>query len=94
MSQHRELVCHLILMFPTFAEPMAAKERQSPLPGLVAELGFLGSVLHVELPLSADSQQLAETSKFDERFNPAVHVSVLSLRVYWSSLIEPFAMNM
>ena len=62
MSQHRELVCHLILMFPTFAEPMAAKERQSPLPGLVAELGFLGSVLHVELPLSADSQHLAETS--------------------------------
>lgn len=52
-----------------------AKERQSPSPGSTVELGFLGSVLHVELPLGSDSQQPAETGTFDERFNPAVHVS-------------------
>ncbi|KAF8557117.1 DUF1630-domain-containing protein [Imleria badia] len=47
---------------------------QSPSPGVTVELGFLGSVLHVELPLTSDSQQLAETNTFDEQFNPAVHL--------------------
>ncbi|KAI9568201.1 hypothetical protein HD554DRAFT_2100798 [Boletus coccyginus] len=47
---------------------------QSPSPGLTVELGFLGSVLHVELPLSSDSQQLTETNTFIERFNPVVHL--------------------
>ncbi|KAN0093280.1 hypothetical protein V8E55_004064 [Tylopilus felleus] len=47
---------------------------QSPSPGSTIELGFLGSVLHVELPLTSDSQQLAETNTFEEKFNPGVHL--------------------
>lgn len=74
MLQHCKLVRRLFFVFSTLAEPLDAKERQSPSPGSTVELGFLGSVLHVELPLSPDSQQLAETSTFDVRFNPSVHV--------------------
>ncbi|KAJ7065300.1 hypothetical protein C8F01DRAFT_1350758 [Mycena amicta] len=44
-----------------------------PTPGLVAELGFLGTVLNVELPLSADQQQLASKS-----FDPKEHFLVSS----------------
>lgn len=51
------------------------KERQTPSPGLTLELGFLGSVLQVELPTSSDSQQLAETASFDQKFDPREHVS-------------------
>ncbi|KAG6374546.1 hypothetical protein JVT61DRAFT_4595 [Boletus reticuloceps] len=47
---------------------------QTPSPGSTVELGFLGSVLHVELPLTPDSQQLTETTTFEEQFNPAVHL--------------------
>jgi hypothetical protein len=32
--------------------------RPPPVPGSTKELGFLGSVLHVELPLDLDEQQL------------------------------------
>jgi hypothetical protein len=79
-----ETACHTIASwcvasfssFRSHSEPTDAKERQSPSPGSTVELGFLGSVLHVELPLSSDSQQPAETNTFDERFNPAVHVSI------------------
>ncbi|KAJ7230450.1 hypothetical protein GGX14DRAFT_486146 [Mycena pura] len=40
-----------------------------PTPGLIAELGFLGTVLSVELPSSADQQQLAGKS-----YNPKEHI--------------------
>ncbi|KAG2140148.1 hypothetical protein DEU56DRAFT_972326 [Suillus clintonianus] len=46
----------------------------SPSPGLTAELGFLGSVLHVELPMTADTQQLTETASFREKFDPTLHL--------------------
>ena len=81
IPQHRELVRRLIPVFSAVTEPLDAKERQSPSPGSTVELGFLGAVLHVELPLSDDSQQLAETGTFDERFNPTMHVSDPSLRL-------------
>lgn len=46
----------------------------SPSPGLTTELGFLGSVLQVELPMNADIQQLTETASFHEKFDPALHL--------------------
>lgn len=49
-------------------------ERCSPSPGLATELGFLGSVLQVELPMNADIQQLTETASFHEKFDPALHL--------------------
>ena len=58
------LICHV-------------KERQTPSSGLTLELGFLGFVFHVELPTSSDSQQLAETASFAQKFDPAEHVSRL-----------------
>ena len=82
MPQYRELVRHLLAMFFISFESMDAKERRNPSLGSTVELGFLGSVLHVELPVDTDSQQLAETSKFDERFNPKLHVSIPGSRVY------------
>lgn len=84
MSQHRELVRSLLLFSVTLTEPSDAKERQNPSLGSTVELGFLGSVLHVELPLGSDSQQLSETSTFGERFDPAVHVSTPHLTFTWT----------
>lgn len=52
---------------------------QTPSPGLTLELGFLGSVLQVELPTSSDSQQLAETASFDQKFDPREHVLASSV---------------
>ncbi|KAG1733582.1 uncharacterized protein EDB91DRAFT_1299812 [Suillus paluster] len=46
----------------------------SPSPGLTAELGFLGSVLHVELPMTADTQQLTDTASFREKFDTTLHL--------------------
>lgn len=89
MLQRRELVCRLLVFLVTLAEPSDAKERQSPSPGSTIELGFLGSVLHVELPLTSDSQQLAETNTFEEKFNPGVHVSPL----YPAFLTDSFTMD-
>ncbi|KAL4064481.1 hypothetical protein J3A83DRAFT_4360982 [Scleroderma citrinum] len=51
----------------------------TPSPGLTLELGFLGSVLHVELPTSSDSQQLAETASFDQKFDPTEHLLASSV---------------
>lgn len=55
----------------------SAKCRSDPTPGATIELGFLGSVLHVELPRTADEQQLVETSSFHEKFDPKLHVGHL-----------------
>ncbi|KAF8123478.1 hypothetical protein EV363DRAFT_1356585 [Boletus edulis] len=66
---------HGVPMLETACHNIAnVKERQTPSPGSTVELGFLGSVLHVELPLTPDSQQLTETTTFEEQFNPAVHL--------------------
>ena len=55
---------------------MGAMWRSDPTPGTTIELGFLGSVMHVELPLTIDEQQLAETASFDETFDPTLHVGL------------------
>jgi hypothetical protein len=57
----------------------ARKERRDPTPGETLELGFLGTVLHVEIPHSVDTQQLTETSSFNEKYNPKHHVGVLGV---------------
>ena len=54
--------------------PRFAKDRLAPTPGTTLELGFLGTVLHVELPHSIDAQQLTETSSFNEKYDPRSHV--------------------
>jgi len=48
--------------------------RPNPTPGETLELGFLGSVLHVEIPHSLDVQQVATTSSFNEKYDPRSHV--------------------
>ncbi|EAU85266.2 FAM116B protein [Coprinopsis cinerea okayama7 len=53
-------------------------QRSDPTPGTTVELGFLGSVLHVEIPHSIDAQQLAETSSFNEKYNPRYHILATS----------------
>ncbi|KAG7089935.1 hypothetical protein E1B28_011565 [Marasmius oreades] len=45
-----------------------------PIPGAVLELGFLGSVLHSELPPSHDSQQHTDTSSFGQKYDPKLHI--------------------
>ncbi|KIK28343.1 hypothetical protein PISMIDRAFT_614427 [Pisolithus microcarpus 441] len=57
-----EIACHNIA------------NRQSPSSDSTLRLCFLGSVLHVELPTSIDSQQLAETTSFGREFNPTAHL--------------------
>lgn len=47
---------------------------RDPTPGETLELGFLGTVLHVEIPHSVDTQQLTETSSFNEKYNPKRHI--------------------
>ncbi|PPR05961.1 hypothetical protein CVT24_004625 [Panaeolus cyanescens] len=46
----------------------------NPSPGDTIELGFLGTVLHVEFPLSTDAQQHTETSSFNEKYDPKSHI--------------------
>ncbi|KIM35253.1 hypothetical protein M413DRAFT_20781 [Hebeloma cylindrosporum] len=57
-----ESACHNIATWP------------NPTPGKTLELGFLGSVLHVEIPHSIDVQQLTDTSSFNEKYNPRSHI--------------------
>jgi len=58
--------------------------RPKPTPGKTLELGFLGSVLHVEIPHSIDVQQLTDTSSFNEKYNPRSHA-----RVFFDTSIKP-----
>lgn len=53
------------------------KIRPNPDPGRLVHLGFLGSVLHVEIPHSIDVQQMTETS-FNGMYNPMIHVRLMS----------------
>ncbi|KIY68703.1 DUF1630-domain-containing protein [Cylindrobasidium torrendii FP15055 ss-10] len=57
-----ETACHNIATWP------------DPTPGTILELGFLGSVLQVEIPQTIDHQQLTETSAFREKYNPQRHI--------------------
>ncbi|KAF8879304.1 hypothetical protein CPB84DRAFT_1687970 [Gymnopilus junonius] len=59
-----EAACHNIA---TWYEP-------DPTPGQTLELGFLGTVLQVEIPHSLDVQQVTETSSFNEKYDPRAHI--------------------
>lgn len=94
-----ETACHNIAhwyvcrsgLFPiSINQILSAEERCSPSPGLTIELGFLGSVLHVELPMNADIQQLTETASFHEKFDPTLHVNKLSLALDLRWLNRPY----
>ncbi|TFK35563.1 hypothetical protein BDQ12DRAFT_687965 [Crucibulum laeve] len=47
---------------------------RDPTPGATLELGFLGSVLQVEIPHTVDEQQLTDTSSFNEKYDPRLHI--------------------
>ncbi|KAL0577978.1 hypothetical protein V5O48_004015 [Marasmius crinis-equi] len=57
-----ETACHSIAGWP------------NPTGGSVLELGFLGSVVYLELPPTIDSQQLTDTSSFREKYDPKLHL--------------------
>ncbi|KAF8640309.1 hypothetical protein AX16_010204 [Volvariella volvacea WC 439] len=57
-----EAACHNIAVWP------------DPTPGRTVELGFLGSVLHLEIPHSINEQQSTETSSFHEAYDPKRHI--------------------
>lgn len=52
------------------------------MPGATIELGFLGTVMHVELPHTIDEQQLTETISFHEKFDLNLHVSLSRMVIY------------
>jgi hypothetical protein len=56
------------------AGPIMEKNRSDPKPGETLELGFLGTVVHVEIPHTIDQFQLTETSSFNEKYDPTLHV--------------------
>ncbi|KAG6333673.1 hypothetical protein ID866_5416 [Astraeus odoratus] len=73
-------VCPPVFLSPSEKENIVPQHcKLSPSPGATIELGFLGSVLHVELPTSLDSQQLAETASFNQKFDPMEHVLASSV---------------
>lgn len=53
------------------------KSRSDPKPGETLELGFLGMVINVEIPHTIDQFQLTETSSFNEKYDPKLHVGHL-----------------
>jgi hypothetical protein len=48
--------------------------RPPPVPGTTVELGFIGSVLHVELPRDMDEQQLGNVNHLDVQLEHDWHV--------------------
>jgi len=77
-----EVACHNIATWyddPSYlchAGPIMKKSRSDPKPGETLELGFLGSVVHVEIPHTIDQFQLTETSSFNEMYDPKLHVCI------------------
>ncbi|KAL5503993.1 hypothetical protein ACEPAH_8066 [Sanghuangporus vaninii] len=75
-----ELVNHLGPMFLIHGVPMLESACHNmaswppPESGKTLELGFLGSVLTVELPSSVDQQQSVEMSAFRDKFDSQVHL--------------------
>ncbi|KAF4613826.1 hypothetical protein D9613_007981 [Agrocybe pediades] len=57
-----EAACHNIATWP------------NPTLGQTLELGFLGTVLQVEIPNSLEVQQVTETSSFNEKYDPRSHI--------------------
>ncbi|KAG8905904.1 hypothetical protein FRB99_007984 [Tulasnella sp. 403] len=57
-----EAACHNIANWP------------DPIPGAAVELGFLGSVMQVEIPRSENEHQSFATSSFGEKFNMKIHM--------------------
>ncbi|KIK62649.1 hypothetical protein GYMLUDRAFT_242791 [Collybiopsis luxurians FD-317 M1] len=57
-----ESACHNIATWP------------DPTPGTLLEIGFLGTVLHVEIPHSGDDAQQLSGSMVREHFNPKQHI--------------------
>jgi len=80
-----EVACHNIATWyddPSYlchAGPIMKKSRSDPKPGETLELGFLGSVVHVEIPHTIDQFQLTETSSFNEMYDPKLHVCISQL---------------
>lgn len=70
-----EAACHNIATWyvppPSSHPPLTpqTKKRSDPTPGMNTELGFLGTVISVELPLSPEQQQLA-----GKAYDPRQHV--------------------
>ncbi|TDL25769.1 DUF1630-domain-containing protein, partial [Rickenella mellea] len=60
-----EAACHNIASW---------SQRSEPCPGSTLELGFLGTVLNVELPDAANDQQLTEISLFQEKNGQDRHI--------------------
>lgn len=58
--------------------------RPSPVPGSTKELGFLGSVLHVELPRDLDEQQLGNGPRIQAVADQDRHVC--------SNYLSPFGL--
>ncbi|KAG8965627.1 hypothetical protein FRC00_010180 [Tulasnella sp. 408] len=72
-----------VLMTPNLGKPteasakthvLNAKQRPDPTPGKALELGFLGSVMQVEIPRSENEHQSIATSSFGEKFNMKIHI--------------------
>ncbi|TFK27824.1 DUF1630-domain-containing protein [Coprinopsis marcescibilis] len=64
--------CHGLPMLESACHTIAG--WSDPTPGTTLELGFLGSAIHVEIPHSIDTQQLAATSSFNEKYDPRLHI--------------------
>lgn len=78
-SQHGEFsISSLSASFSWSSNAYYVKIRPDPTPGETLELGFLGTVLQVEIPHSLDVQQVTETSSFNEKYDPKSHVSDLA----------------
>jgi len=77
-----EVACHNIatwyddLFYLCRAGPIMEKSRSGPKPGETLELGFLGTVVYVEIPHTIDQFQLTETSSFNEMYDPKLHVGI------------------
>jgi len=74
-----EAACHNIATWYVesrleFLSILQCEDRPSPTLGQTLELGFLGTVLQVEIPNSLDVQQVTETSSFNEKYDPRSHI--------------------
>ena len=91
MPQYCDLVWFSVEFCPTH-RANHAKDRPAPKPGETLELGFLGTVIHVEIPHTIDQFQLTETSSFNEKYDPNLHVrsppSPFLARNFWYCLLR------
>jgi len=64
--------------------------RPPPVPGTTVELGFLGSVLRVELPRDVDEQQLGNGPQIQAHTDPEWHLFACSPPLTTPSMIHIF----